>query len=389
MKDYSSMKKVLRATDDPEEMIAIGKTIYENNPDIYIERRKALLDSVIDDNMPGASKEEKTRMLFRSIYDYWMYGVTAKEEFSLLFYNKTHTEKEQYITFRSRFLYTSHLNDTPYAYELLEDKYHCFLGFRDRYLRDVICIETEADYPEFAAFVEKHPTFVVKPVGLGFGMGVHKQTVGPGAVPHEVFSEILQGGDAIREKYHIATHTKRFVLEELIDQSDEMGCLHPNSVNCVRLNTVMVDGKAHVFYPWLKVGRHGNFISNAGDDGIMVGIDPATGCCDVDASDEFNHRYEIHPDTKIRFRGFQIPAWDELLQLGDELARKLAPRINYVGWDMAYTNAGWSIMEGNSEAEFLPQIQYGRGLKREFEELIHWKPSVEYWWEDPVSTKIG
>ncbi len=383
------VREYLCVTDDPEQMTRSGELIWINNPDIYNDRRRTLLGSTLDAEMPDTTAEQKELMLYRSIYDYWMYGISLKEEFSLRFYEKKHEEKENYISFRNRFQYTSHLNDYDYAYHLLEDKYNCFLKYQPFYKRDVVCIETEDDYPVFEQFVKKHPTFVVKPALLAYGWGVHKQTISPNEQLHDVFMDILQEGSAIQEKHHITADAKRFVLEELIDQSDKLGCLHPFSVNCVRLTTIVIDGNVHFFYPRLKVGRNGNFISNAGDDGLLVGVETETGILETDAGDEFGNIYEYHPNSKIRFKGFQIPDWDELLQLGEQIALEVAPRVKYIGWDMAYTNSGWSILEANAEGEFGAQFIYQKGLKKELEELIHWKPSEEFWWEDPVSTKIG
>ena len=285
-------------------------------------------------------------------------------------------------------MYTYYLNDEKYALNLLEDKYNAYLKFQGHYLRDVICIESEKDFEGFKAFVKKHQTFVVKPISLGFGWGVHKQTVSESDDLHEVFLGILSEGDAIQKKHHIKTHTTRFVLEELIPQSDKLGRLHPDSVNCVRLSTIVVDDKVHFFYPRIKVGRHGNFISNAGDDGFLVGINTETGLIETNAADEYGNVFERHPDTNIRFIGFPIPDWDGLLQLGRKIALELAPRIRYVGWDMAYTDEGWCILEGNPEGEFGAQFIYKRGLKKELESILGWKPDLAYWWEDPVATKI-
>ena len=384
-----NVREYLHPTNDLSVMERIGRQIWDANPDTYNERRRALLGKMLEEEMPAATAEEKNRMLYISIYDYWMYGVNLKEEFSLRFTELTHEEKQEYITFRNRFLYTHYMNDEDYALNLLEDKYNAYLKFRSHYLIDVICIESEKDYDAFAGFVEKHSTFVVKPVNLGFGWGIHKQTVNKGDNLHEIFTSILSEGDAIQKKHHIKTHATRFVLEEVIAQSEKLSCLHPASVNCVRLSTIVVGDKVHFFYPRIKVGRHGNFISNAGDDGFLVGIDTATGLIETNAADEYGNVFERHPDTDIRFVGFQIPDWSGLLSLGRKIALELAPRIRYVGWDMAYTDAGWSILEGNPEGEFGAQFIYHRGLKKELETILGWKPSVEYWWEDPVATKIG
>lgn len=384
-----NVRGFLHPTDDFEEMVKIGKQLWNANPDIYNERRRALLGKMLDDEMPYSSGKDKERMLYKSLYDYWMYGANLKEVFSLHFLEKTHQEKLEYITFRNRFLYMRYLNNEQYAQYLLVDKYNAYQYFKEYYLRDVIRIEKKDDFQSFVKFVNKHPTFVVKPIDLGFGWGVHKQTVSDDENAYKAFMTILSEGDIIQKRHHIKSHATRFVLEELIDQSDALGCLHPASINCVRLTTIVIDGKVHFFYPRIKVGRHGNFISNASDDGLLVGIDLKSGRCNTDGSDEFGHVFKTHPDTGIPFMGFQIPEWNQLLDLGEKIALKLEPHIRYVGWDMAHTKSGWSILEGNSEGEFGAQFVYKRGLKNELEALINWKPNIEYWWEDPVATKIG
>ena len=383
-----NIREFLTPTNNLDEMETIGKLIWNANPEMYNERRKALLFKMLEDEMPDAEHNEKNRMLYISIYDYWMYGVNLKEEFSLHFTNLSHEEKLSYITFRNRFLFTHYLNEEKYALDLLEDKFNAYQKFNKYYLRDVICIESDKDFETFSSFVKKHSTFVVKPISLGFGWGIHKKSVSENDNLYKVFKEILSEGDAIQKKYHIKTHTTRFVLEELISQSRKLACLHPQSVNCVRLSTIVVGEKVCFFYPRIKVGRHGNFISNAGDDGFLVGINPETGCIETNAADEYGNVFERHPDTNIKFIGFQIPEWDELLKLGRKIALELAPRIRYVGWDMAYTDSGWCILEGNPEGEFGAQFIYKKGLKKELETIIGWKPSVDYWWEDPIATKI-
>ncbi len=383
------IKQFLRISNDHLEMRRIGEDIWNANPEVYNDRRRALLNQMLNEEMPSASDKEKEEMLYISIYDYWMYGANLKEVFSLHFMEKTHEEKMEYLTFRNRFLYMAQLNDDSYAKEVLVDKYNAYLHFKEDYLRDVICIEKEEDFDAFKDFVKKHHTFVVKPVDLGFGWGIHKQTVSENDDAYQAFKSILNEGDEIQKKHHIKSHTTKFVLEELINQGEELACFHPASINCVRLTTIVVDGKVRFFYPRIKIGRHGNFISNASDGGFLIGIDPLTGQCNTNAADEYGKVYEVHPDTGIRFMGYQIPEWDKLLALGERVALDLAPRIKYVGWDMAYTPKGWSILEGNSEGEFGAQFVYKKGLKKELEELIGWKPSVEYWWEDPISTKIN
>lgn len=352
-------------------------------PEVYNDRRKRILQDLINYEIPNSTDEEKEYYSAISIYFYWMYGISLKEMFYYKFLQLNHTERANYVSFRGSNLYFQRLNDVDYGFSELDDKYKCYQRFINDYKRDVIVIEKEDDFSVFLDFVKKHNEFVVKPSTLSFGWGIHKQKASVDNA-YDVFTSILNENEKIQSKYHIKTRTTKFVLEELIDQHDSLAVLHPASINCVRLTTIVVDGRVHFFYPWLKIGCGGNFISNAGDGGLAAGIDLENGMVVTDAFDERGQRYEKHPTTGMVFKGFRIPQWDELLCLGERLALNLEPKINYVGWDMAYTKAGWSILEANPDGEFLAQFAFEKGLKEELEELIDWKPEHEYWWQEQL-----
>jgi len=46
---------------------------------------------------------------------------------------------------------------------------------------------------------------------------------------------------------------------------------------------------------------------------------------------------------------------------------------------MVLTPNGWCVMEANPEGEFLGQLYHKRGMKKEFEKIIGWKPEKEFW----------
>ena len=73
-----NVRNFLRSTNDLGEMERIGRQIWDANPETYNDRRQALLSKMLDEEMPNASREEKDRMLYISIYDYWMYGINLK-----------------------------------------------------------------------------------------------------------------------------------------------------------------------------------------------------------------------------------------------------------------------------------------------------------------------
>ena len=68
--------------------------------------------------------------------------------------------------------YCQHINRREDA-ELFVDKYKTYLQFKQYYLRDVIQINSDEDYDDFIKFISKHPSFVVKPKDMAFGVGVY------------------------------------------------------------------------------------------------------------------------------------------------------------------------------------------------------------------------
>ncbi len=54
----------------------------------------------------------------------------------------------------------------------------------------------------------------------------------------------------------------------------------------------------------------------------------------------------LHPDTGKSIEGFMLPCWDEVVELVKKASKVFLP-IRSVGWDIAITDDGPSIVEGN------------------------------------------
>ena len=375
------MKDIIRITENPEEMREIGKKLFDANKEFYSnEKRLRSITDIIDLHMPDASDKEKEDFLYRSIYSYWVYGNNIKEEFYFNFPEKTHAQKMEYITYRNRFSYMRHLNSVENRH-YLDNKWEAYELMKKYYRRDAILIKDESDFDAFAEFVGKNPVFVVKPVGMSAGRGVHKESV-EGADLKDVFEKILQERNVLGEKYHYGDFSA-MMLEEIVDQDEEMAALHPASLQSIRLVTVRVGDKVNIWYPRIDIGRGGSFLINAAAGSIMALIDPKTGIISGKGIPESGELFEYHPDTGVKIEGFQIPKWDELIEMATDLMLNVMPDIRYVGWDMALSKKGWCVVEGNWAGEFVgDQLGQNRGLRKEFEDMIGWKPSYQYWWEE-------
>ncbi len=380
--DYKALFRYLIITDSREEMEAIGRRIVAENETLYTPLMLEKLRTSVAKHLPDTDENEREVALFRSIYDYWVYGNNVDEEFYLHFNKMSDREKRKYISGNLRFVYAYHLNSDgdQELFRTLTDKYLLSQRLKRFYRREVIKIESDEDFPEFERYVRKHDVFVVKPCNFFYGIGVHKDSLRHyGNDARKAFDSILEEGAAIRARH--LTRNPKMVLEELIPQDPILSELHSDSLNVIRATAVRgKDGKTHLYHPWIKAGINGSFVATAAQDGFIAEIDADTGVVITDGYQETGKVYQVHPNSGIRIKGFQIPKWEELLVMVQELMAEL-PEYGYIGWDLALTPEGWCVVEGNYSGEFMFQLMNGKGYRQEFEELIGWKYMKDFWWQ--------
>ena len=364
-------------TDNATEMVEQGKFIIEEKKNIYSPKMMKTLYSIIDEYMKESSRADKEKALYQSVYDYWTYGNSCDEEFYYDFRNKSHEEKQQYMTFRLREKYCNHLNCKDDA-DIFVNKYKTYIKYKKYFLRDCMKINGEEDYDHFVEYVKKHPSFVVKPLDMAFGVGVYLVKETDYSDYRTLFDSIIRSGEKNKQEV-VWAKSSAIMLEEVILQDESVSAIHPWSVNGVRVTTVRKGDEVTIYHPWFKIGASHQFVTSAVFGTMDAGINADTGVVETDGYKENGEHHEYHPDTGIRILGFAIPHWDELKSMARELALSL-DTINYVGWDFVLTPKGWCIMEGNYDGDFMWQLYYSRGMKAEFEKLIGWKYDKDFWW---------
>ena len=381
----------LYASEDEAYQIHTGREIVDAYPEIYnpwiIQNIKQKLEArakIRPDIAGGRSIED---IFAIATYDYWQYGIDTPEEFSHEQLGASHDKKCQYITCRNRFKYIDYLNKKEDMH-LLRNKWHAYLLLKDAYRREVLLLESEQDFPTFEAFCQRHPTFVVKPVGLGLSLGVRKVDV-ENANLHTLFDQLFI--EIETENGHWNSGTEKGVLvEELIEQGEEMAMLHPASVNSVRMLTINLgDGDIRLWYPYVRIGVGGHFISSAATGSIVAGINAGTGVVYSTGFDKLGRITDVHPDTHFTIKGIKIPRWGQLCQKAIEMSKRL-PTLRYIGWDFVYDKDGeWIVMEGNENAGISSsQLIHHRGMREEFEQLIGYHPTKEYWWQGKYPSRF-
>ena len=381
----------LYASEDEAYQIRIGREIVDAYPEIYnpwiIQNIKQKLEARAKTRPDIAGGRSIEDIFAIATYDYWQYGIDTPEEFSHEQLGASHDKKCRYITCRNRFKYIDYLNKKEDMH-LLRNKWHAYLLLKDAYRREVLLLESEQDFPTFEAFCQRHPTFVVKPVGLGLSLGVRKVEVGD-TDPHTLFDLLFI--EIETENGHWNSGTEKGVLvEELIEQGEEMAVLHPASVNSVRMLTINLgDGDIRLWYPYVRIGVGGHFISSAATGSIVAGINAGTGVVETTGFDKLGRITDVHPDTHFTIKGIKIPRWGQLCQKAIEMSERL-PTLRYIDWDFVYDKDGeWIVMEGNENSGISSsQLIHHRGMREEFEQLIGYHPTKEYWWQGKYPSRF-
>lgn len=291
---------------------------------------------------------------------YLLYGITPDEYFMHQFQNK----KDDYrSTILSRKLkddltvkYTG--NQAWKYFGEIWDKWSFYNITKDFFKRDVCKIENDDDFLLFKNFCEKHKRFIAKPRKASSGIGVH-------------FIEITSENsvEKIFEKYK-SFEGGMWMFEEIVNQSSDMASWHPSSVNTIRIPSIMTSKGPEVILPLFRTGKNGNIVDNCHNDGGLMAVpDSKSGVLISDGYDIYTNVVKKHPNSGITFKGWQVPRWNELIEMSSLIHSQYLHHHKYIGFDFALTDNGWILIEANW-GNFPHQVCVSHGIRKEFEELL-------------------
>jgi len=288
------------------------------------------------------------------------YDILFKEYFFYNFRYKGFLERNSFIFNNKRQDYL-YLLGVEEGQKTLRDKYKTYTILKDFYKREIIEINSTKDFSAFENYIKKHPIFVKKPINRSFGKGIELINSKDYKNTKTLFNELIKEAPVI--------------IEEQIISDETMASLHPESLNTVRMITYRdKNDNVTIHLPFIKIGRGSSFVDNGGAGGMLAQIDPKTGIITTDAKDEYNIVYKNHPDTDIRIKGFQIPKWDEMVELAKKAALAF-DQTRYIGFDVALSkDKGPIIVEGNGKTQFIgQQIPDEIGKRKSLEKLINYR----------------
>jgi hypothetical protein len=153
---------------------------------------------------------------------------------------------------------------------------------------------------------------------------------------------------------NLKKYKKSSLVEDYIEQHKFLNKIFSKSVNTLRVLTFKDKEKIQIISMILKVGTSStNHVDNIGRGGIPIAIDLDLGILlKAHFYKDHNHfQYIRHPETNYEFQGKILPFFQEVKDMAIK-AHEMFPKCAIVGWDIAITENGPLLVEGNG----LPDI---------------------------------
>lgn len=296
-------------------------------------------------------------LISEMIRDSLKYNISLLEYFQFRFYHSK-TDKNSFAGTGYMYEYQKKMNP-PDTRKVLEDK-GSFLSAYSPFIKH--------DHAVLAQ-MEKDSAIATRLLQNPSGKLILKHTRGQCGRGVEVISTEDYTADRLI-KY--LKKTGNDMAEEFVEQHPDLEKLSPSGLNTLRLITqINNDGEVDFLGARLRISVNSH-IDNLAAGNIAAPVDLESGIITGPAvySDITKEKTSVHPVTKTSIIGFQIPFWKESLQLAKEAAL-FRPQNRSIGWDIAITENGPDLLEGNHNwCKLLWQLPVESGLKHELKSYL-------------------
>ena len=162
------------------------------------------------------------------------------------------------------------------------------------------------------------------------------------------------------------------IFESVVHQTEQFAAFNASSVNTVRFMTALYpDGSAKVIATFIKIGRAGRCVDNAGGGGnVDVCVDVETG--EIRYAIQFDGWHNVkdidcHPDNGNPLNGVIIENW-EAVKADVMRFQQAFPYCKIAGWDIAITDEGPVVIEINDFWDRTGQFFIRKGWRNEIRE---------------------
>ena len=318
---------------------------------------KQMLDVI--DKVHKRSGKSKIYLFFDMIICSLKYQAGYMDYYVFNFENLKSNIRKTFITRGINNNYIRTMNNREY-YHLFDNKIEFNKLFKKYLNRDYLDLNNST-LEEFETFTKKHKIFMAKPVDLQCGKGIEKIEIDSKTNITKLFNKLKEN--------------KQILIEEYVLQHSKMNELFPYSVNTLRIVSAYKNNKTTILFRAIRIGNGKNVVDNFNHGG-MYSVINEKGIIEKPAIDKNGTIYEVHPVTKTNIVGFEIPYFKEAIKMVKE-ASKVVPEVGLVGFDIAITEKGPVMIEGNQLPGYdiyqskIHLNSDGTGMKPLFDKVIY------------------
>lgn len=257
----------------------------------------------------------------------YMAGYKDYEVFE--FYNLNKKQRKTFITRGINNKFVKLLNDKEYI-NIIDNKILFNIVYNDFLNRKWLDLR-KTKLEDFKKYLKNQKIAIAKPIDLSCGKNVEKI----------IYNDKLN----IDKLYIKLKQNKQYLIEDYVRQHKELNRLYPESVNTLRIVTILKDDICNIAFRSIRIGNNGNIVDNFNNGGLFTTVEE-DGIIRKPAVDKLGNVYNNHPYTNTEIVGYKIPFFKEAIEFAKKLA-KVTPKVRYTGWDICITEKGPIVIEGN------------------------------------------
>jgi len=303
---------------------------------------------LLKENLKRISKETKKpliKIICQMVRISLKFGASFNDFWIYKFYKMKDEEIDGYVTTGRLYEFYTSMNDKKYI-DIFRNKrrfnevFHQYIGREYQYI-------VGADEQKLIDWLSRRSNIIAKPNYGTTGKGIEKIDVTKWEKKADLIKYLLD--------------KNLYLIEDCVQQHESMNQINPSSVNTIRIVTVQNHGKVDIISAIIRIGVN-NHVDNFAAGGIAAPIDIETGIVYKPATNKIRStEYVRHPITNKQILNFKIPYWKEIINMINEVAW-LVPEVKTVGWDVAITESGPIIIEGNDNWDKdVFQLPYNEG----------------------------
>lgn len=165
------------------------------------------------------------------------------------------------------------------------------------------------------------------------------------------------------------------VIQKSIKQHPEISALHKESVNTIRIISLLTDHHVKIYQAGLKIGVGDSRTDNGLTGGIYTGIKPDGTIRERGCYTSLEPAWE-HPDLHYKFADKRVPNFENAIQLVKK-AHPCVSRFRLISWDIAIDELGDAVLvEANFSLGGINELQicngplFGKDTKKILDEVF-------------------